>query len=530
MYAVSTGKVTFVQEWIKQGNVINTVDKQGRNILHYCCGGGAPIPKLSDMTENLKTRNESLKQMSDFLIDNGINYNGKDKTGMTPIQYIVNVDVEKSLELHALETRNNAEIWKFIYSCAIFGTKPSQPLYGLTHVTVAYCFIQGMSISSKAKADQIKEIITNFKLNINETDGNGMTALHHLCYYEYDSEPYGLREVLVAKLLELGADPNVKDIRGYTPLMCAIEKGFVVIFEPNDPRSTNEQGIGRLLKAYNVNLEPAAIQEAFKDYTQKQEEINSETTKHFKDMEVIFQQEITEMKYTIEGLKVENEELKQTLNQNSEELFELKSEIKQLQDKQKDLVQEIDELKNKIEHPASVIEDAPTSSLLLCSVTLTDVCRHLETNVEVTCLPDASLEDLQAAISKDEQKYNNMYLVTSYKCIGTDIEILKHQYQEIIDSARINCTKITVASILPTLEDEEVNVKIKELNKALKDICKETGCEFVDNDHTFKYGDGTVIEGCFDEEGKLFSDFGIKRLLKNLGIFSAKRKTKATNI
>ena len=72
MYAAGTGKVTFVQEWIKQGNIINTVDEQGRNILHYCCGGGAPIPKLSDMTENLKTRKESLKQMSDFLIDNGI--------------------------------------------------------------------------------------------------------------------------------------------------------------------------------------------------------------------------------------------------------------------------------------------------------------------------------------------------------------------------------------------------------------------------------------------------------------------------
>ena len=158
------------------------------------------------------------------------------------------------------------------------------------------------------------------------------------------------------------------------------------------------------------------------------------------------------------------------------------------------------------------------------------MCRHLEADVEVTCLPVVSLEDLQAAISKDNQKYKNIYLVTGYKCPGTDTEILKHQFQEIIDSARIKCTKITVASILPTLEDEEVNVKIKEINKALKAICNETGCEFVDNDLTFKYGDGTVIEACFDEEGELFSDFGIKRLLKNLGIFSAKRKTKATNI
>ena len=102
--------------------------------------------------------------------------------------------------------------------------------------------------------------------------------------------------------------------------MCAIEKGFVVMFEPNDPRSTNEQGMGRLLKAYNVNIKPATIQETFKGYRQKQEEIKSETTKYFKDIEVIFQQEITEMKYSIEGLKVENKELKQTLKQNSEDM------------------------------------------------------------------------------------------------------------------------------------------------------------------------------------------------------------------
>ena len=292
MYAANTGKVTFVQEWIKEEACINTVDEQGSNTLHYCCGG-ATIPNVPEVTENSNIGKETLRQMSDLLIDNGITYNCKDMFGRTPIQYILNVDVDcKCFDLQALQTRNTAEVWKCIYACAVFGTKPLHAYGGLMHLTVAHCFIQGISLFNKAKADQIEEIITNFKLNINELDDNGMTALHHLCFYECDTEAYGMREVLVAKLLELGADPNIKDIRGYTPLMCAIEKGYAIKYDPLDPRCENDKGIGQLLKInaepeleWDLEMKPADLQMAF---TKKIESM----THKIKAQEATFKEEI----------------------------------------------------------------------------------------------------------------------------------------------------------------------------------------------------------------------------------------------
>ena len=133
------------------------------------------------------------------------------------------------------------------------------------------------------------------------------------------------------------------------------------------------------------------------------------------------------------------------------------------------------------------------------------MCRHLEADVEFTCLPDESLEDLEATFSKDDKKYKNIYLVTILPCDLNDVQFLMAQYREII-----HATRVIVSSILSALEDKEVNVKIDLMNKSLNHLCQETGCEFVDNNGTFKYGDGAVIEGCFDEDGGILSEFGIK--------------------
>ena len=130
-----------------------------------------------------------------------------------------------------------------------------------------------------------------------------------------------------------------------------------------------------------------------------------------------------------------------------------------------------------------------------------DVCRHLETDVEVICLPDASLEDLQATISKDNQKYKNVYLDTGSK--GADnAEERKQKYQELLEAAKNKSVKVIVSSALPALEDDDANERIKQMNTLLESLCQEAGCVFVDNDLTFKYQGGSTIEACFDEEGE----------------------------
>ena len=219
------------------------------------------------------------------------------------------------------------------------------------------------------------------------------------------------------------------------------------------------------------------------------------------------------------------------LEEKSKSLQDVENQVNDLVQTVKEQQQEIDSLRSKLQDidQKQEINDDPTSSLLIGNVTLPDVCRHLETDVEVICLPDASLEDLQAAISKDNQKYKNMYLVTGSKGADNDEE-RKQKYQELLEAAKNKCVKVIVSSTLPVLENDDANEKIKQMNTFLESLCQEAGCVFVDNDRNFKYQDGNINESCFDEEEEHLSDFGIKTLLKNIGLLTVKKKLKASDM
>ena len=519
MYAASTGKVTFLKEWIKQKFNIKVEDNKGRNILNYFCGTGQIIPEVENTAGRIEV-GEAQVTLAHVLMENGFDSYGADPDGMIPIKSYIERNFEKCLFLNQSDTEEAQKTWKKVYevisvlitkelySPSLLETGPFKIYGGLLHTAVALSFMYHVTVGLKERADILEKNIKVGKLDVNETDGDGMTALHHLCYYKYDSEPYGLRETLVAKLLGLGADRSIRDIWMKTPLICAIEKGYVTNDE-NDPKTAKQQRMGTLLQ----------IKE---EHVTLQSELNKKVSK----------QNLHEM----------YKELEQNLEEMKEEMTELKSEVKKLQDKQDKIVnkleeqnQEISDLRLKTEKKEIKRElemnDTPTSSLFLSNVSLTDVCRHLETDVEVTCLPGATLEDLQAAISKDKQKYKNIYLVTEYRGAGSDEDTDRRElYEELLKAAKNKCTEVKFSSVLPVVEDEDVNDKIKEINTILEGFCQEVGCVFIDNDRTFKYGDGNINEACFDEEGEHLSEFGIKRLLKNLRLLALKKKTRTTNI
>ena len=103
MYAASRRMGKFVQEWVRQGADINTVDKQERNILHYCCGAEEKMQTKTTETERIKN-SDFMKQVARLLIDNRVNYSLQDKAGMTPIQYLFGAD--KYLFLANLDENN----------------------------------------------------------------------------------------------------------------------------------------------------------------------------------------------------------------------------------------------------------------------------------------------------------------------------------------------------------------------------------------------------------------------------------------
>ena len=241
MYAARAGMVAFVSEWIKKGVDIKNVDHHGMNILDYCLGLGEMIPCLPDAAcYSRKGKTEAIKEVANILSDQGVKPSTLQKRDMTPLEYF-----DKYLFFIDFDFNIPVKLRKEIHECVIVGTKSKAIYSGQIQMCVSVCFMPNYHLDNIQRIAKFEEMVTNGKLNlnVNETDENGMTALHHLCYYEYDSEPYGLRELLVSKLLELGADPNIKDIRGYTPLMCALEKGYVVLYDQNDPRSANVHGL-----------------------------------------------------------------------------------------------------------------------------------------------------------------------------------------------------------------------------------------------------------------------------------------------
>ena len=616
MYAASTGKVKFVQELIKFCVDVKCVDIRGMSIIDYCLGSVETFPSQSGSAwDNKKDKIDQIKEVVNILINKGVKSTRLEGTGMSPEQYI-----DKYWFFG--DVYNPINIRKEILESVTKSGKPIEVFGGQTHLCVAVCFMQNYKLDNNQRIEKFVKMFISRSLNINETDERGMTALHHLCYYKYDFEPYGLREVFVAKLLDLGADPNIKDIRGYTPLMCALEKGFALKYDPLGPRSENEKGIGKLLKAneetyleLNLNTQSAEMQVMFSkqseglahnlktqeaSFKQEIKTINEKFTeeiallkslKYSLETEIISlkaskdaieskyvileenlrqqNQDADKLKSIIVTLQATNSELHQKLEEkcqemvklksNIEDLYKVNSELKQKQDdgtkiiddlkieitalqvldnthnemqhKIEEQLKDINDLKLQVEELEKEIKEYTTiSSLLLGNVSLADVCRHLQAAVEVICLPDASLEDLEATISKDNQKYKNIYLVTGGVCDGNDVQNLIAQYREIINAAKNKSKELIVSSILPTLENKEVNAKVELVNKSLQDICQDTGCEFVNNDSTFKYRDGTVNEACFDEEGENLSEFGIKRLLKNLRLFTAKKTQLVTNI
>ena len=215
MYSAMSGRVNFVKEWIERKLDIYSKDKEGRNILHYCCGAGANIPEHPEAVGEVTK--DGIIQVVYIDLDNGVDYTLVDARGMLPTQYILDINLqEKWFTLDSADTKRR---WKEIFERVILNLKPHEALMGCMHMQVAGCFKKNFRDRNN-RLSNLEEQIKAGNLDVNETDEKGMTALHHLCYYEFDCEPYGLRGVLVEKLLKLGANPNMKDIRGFTPLRC----------------------------------------------------------------------------------------------------------------------------------------------------------------------------------------------------------------------------------------------------------------------------------------------------------------------
>ena len=95
MYAASTGKVTFLKEWIKQKFNIKVEDNKGRNILNYFCGTGQIIPEVENTAGRIQV-GEAQATLAHVLMENGFDSYGADPDGMIPIKSYIERNFEKT--------------------------------------------------------------------------------------------------------------------------------------------------------------------------------------------------------------------------------------------------------------------------------------------------------------------------------------------------------------------------------------------------------------------------------------------------
>ena len=650
MYAARAGLQNVIKELIqprhetnktepkhKVNEVVQVVDNQGRNLLHYCFGEGEQVPVVHESRQTECTEDDRA-QIVKYLIEKGINFCHKDASGRNPLQCAAQKDYDEHIKYITGDYSRAKQIWgkKDLETVAMLSErlihpriclsitplekecyiqepnllayntrdkphvnlerKPLKLVSGYMHLCVKDCFTGDLKYDENMGI--FESTIVKGKLNVNEVDENGMTALHYLCYYKFVTEPYGIREGAIAKLLELGADPHIEDIRGYTPLMCAVEKGFIDMYDLSDPRTKNGKDIGNLLNAsikiQNVlSLNTAAdsaggdhkaglcvnnCPEQIRKMNIRIDNIEEDQT-HFRDQQrkVVMnltqselgcseKQEICSKK--LEMMEQETSALKQKQDRDLQVMTEkinnleghYENKIKELQTEYEgrfdaikesndhlyntvvELQQDVQAKNQKIElledqlniikvqnEKASKADENPSNSLLLSNLVLNDVCRYLDSGVEVSCMSEAKLDELQATVEKDEQKYKTIYLVMAHQGIES-IQEVKESWVKLVQASKGKAMSVIVSSILPTIDEEEVNNKIKQLNKCLEEVCYEQHVQFVNNDITFKRMNEATNDEYFEENSDILSALGIKRLLKNLGLLKIRKKAQVTNI
>ena len=286
MYAARAGMAGFVKEWIKRGYDVTSTDKKDRNILHYFWAPDSIFYDILDL-ERKPCNHEIMEELFYLILQKGIDI----FQVVSQARDLVRCAIESkyfTIAVHILADKSRARtLWDKrlyrtiallsqykIYHRVKLDTKPLPVLGDYIHLCLWECFHQDSTIKKRREIiESFETTIRSARLNVNEPDDNGRTALHHLCYYQFDTEPYGLREGLVAKLLELGADPNLTDIRGCTPLMCAVDRGYVDAEDLND--NQHETGIAKLLKT-NQTCEEKATAEGNEKTNKEESELVKE--------------------------------------------------------------------------------------------------------------------------------------------------------------------------------------------------------------------------------------------------------------
>ena len=234
-----------------------------------------------------------------------------------------------------------------------------------------------------------------------------------------------------------------------------------------------------------------------------------------------FVQQFKEMKSLHQHLQNTVSEIERKLQDSKQSRLQLQREVQKTNLDNQHMQSYIWKLEARLKEVEGKVKKPVHGSLFVGDQTVAGIERHLPDIISII-LTNASLEEYEAAIKKNENNYNNIYIVVSFR--QSDIPEIK-PLTSLLKSAKAKASiGVTISSILPKLEADYYNTCIQKINRTLENLCREMGVQFVNNEVNFKNLDGSVKDEYFSEDGETLADTGLRRLLRNMGLASSTEK------
>ena len=218
-----------------------------------------------------------------------------------------------------------------------------------------------------------------------------------------------------------------------------------------------------------------------------------------------------------------------------EVLLDMRRELVAIAQVNKDLVSilatriaEIDELRRENQELRQLLQEprslpiANKQHLVIADATM-DHIKSIDNDLEIIQNSDMSYEDVaQALTTRSKESYGKVTLIVGRNsCEGeTPIDHMSNKLHQSIQQAKVLVGKgiVQVSSILPRLGDDKTQDRIDEMNSAAEAICKKASVSFIENDPSFRLGNGEVNDGFLDQDGTTLNEAGCNKLTRNLSI------------
>ena len=149
-----------------------------------------------------------------------------------------------------------------------------------------------------------------------------------------------------------------------------------------------------------------------------------------------------------------------------------------------------------------------------------DVSKLKTTEVDAT--PGATINDVLRRLQTRDKHYDKIIVCAGTNdCDSHNMDGVRFEasYRDVVRSAkdRVRVARdVCIASIPPRSDSPSKNDRVTAANEMLKGLASRMGVTYIDNDPSFKLGDGSINDGYIAKDGLHLTAAGTNRLIKNM--------------